>query len=54
LVADPSLGGILDGSLNKIPLPPAVTPTNPATPFTLYMDNNSMSDLWLLITWGHK
>jgi hypothetical protein len=55
LIPDQSLNGLLDGSLKNItPLPPAVSPTNPATPFTLYLDNNSMNDLWLLVTWGHK
>jgi hypothetical protein len=34
------------GSLNTIPLPA------PLGKFTLYLDNNSMDDLWLAVTWG--
>jgi hypothetical protein len=41
----------LDGSLNKIALPAAVTDaTHPV--LTLYLDNNSMEDLWVAQTWG--
>jgi receptor-binding and translocation channel-forming TcA subunit of Tc toxin len=51
LVKNPLLGNLLVGSLANIkPLPPAIT--DPAHPLTLYLDNNSMTDLWLAITWG--
>lgn len=49
--ADPLLNNLLTGSLNKIALPPAITDTT-HPPLTLYMDNNSMADLWIAITWG--
>jgi hypothetical protein len=51
LVADPLLNNLLTGSLNKIALPAAITDsTHP--PLTLYLDNNSIEDLWIAITWG--
>ena len=50
LVSNPLLGTLLAGSLVKITPPPAVT--DPAHPFTLFFDNNSMEDLWIAITWG--
>jgi hypothetical protein len=34
------------GSLNNIPVPAAIGT------FTLYLDNNSVDDLWLALTWG--
>jgi hypothetical protein len=52
LNSDPSLGGLLDGSLSKIAEPLAVSA--PSSPFTVYMDNNSMTDLWMMVTWGHS
>ena len=51
LTANPLLNNLLDGSLNKIALPAAITDaTHP--PLTLNFDNNSMEDLWMAITWG--
>lgn len=51
LAVNPLLNNLLTGSINKNPLPAAITDaTHP--PVTLYFDNNSMSDLWLAITWG--
>jgi len=51
MARNPLLGNFLAGSLNKLPLPAAVTDaTHP--PLTLYFDNNSMQDLWIAITWG--
>jgi hypothetical protein len=51
LVKNPALGNFFSGSLTKIALPAAVTDaTHP--PLTLYLDNNSMTDLWMAITWG--
>jgi Tc toxin complex TcA C-terminal TcB-binding domain len=50
LVSNPLLGNLLSGSLAKILPPPAVT--DPAHPFTLFLDNNSMEDLWIAIKWG--
>ena len=45
------LGGLLVGALAHIPLPAAVTDAA-HPPLTLRLDDNSMSDLWLAITWG--
>ena len=40
------------GNLVNIALPPVVDPTAPpAAPYTLYCDNNGMTDLWMAITW---
>jgi len=51
LAQNPLLGKLLTGSLPKILLPAAITDAlNP--PLTLYFDNNSMKDLWIVITWG--
>ena len=50
LVRNPLLGNLLAGKLAKIPMPPAVT--DPAKPFALRFDDNSMTDLWIAITWG--
>jgi len=51
LAANPLLNNLLTGSLNKIALPAAITDsTHP--PLTVYLDNNSMEDLWIAITWG--
>lgn len=51
LTVNPSLGNLLTGSLPKPLLPAAVTDaTHP--PLILYFDNNSMTDLWLAMTWG--
>lgn len=52
LTVNQAFGPLLAGSLTKIsPLPAAVTDAIHA-PLTLYFDNNSMTDLWLAITWG--
>jgi hypothetical protein len=51
LVRNPLLGHLLSGKLTNIPLPAAVSDaTHP--PLTLRFDDNSMSDMWLAITWG--
>jgi hypothetical protein len=52
LAPDPIYGKMpyCAGKLKDIPLPMAIT--DPKTPFTLYFSDNSMSDLWLAITWG--
>jgi hypothetical protein len=51
LKLDPS-SGLMAGSLENIGLPPVVAPTAPATsPYTLYCDNNGMTDLLMAITW---
>ncbi|MDR1968008.1 MAG: hypothetical protein LBQ32_04845, partial [Burkholderiaceae bacterium] len=48
---NPSLGGLLNGKLVKIALPSAITDaTHP--PLTVYLDNNSMDQFWIAITWG--
>jgi len=51
LITNPELNNLLTGSLNKIALPAAITDTT-HPPLTLYLDNNSMEDLWITITWG--
>lgn len=48
LAANPAMGGLLVGSLNK-PFPPAVSDAA----LSLTFDANSMEDLWLAITWGN-
>jgi Tc toxin complex TcA C-terminal TcB-binding domain len=48
LVSNPLMGNLLSGNLVSLPL--AVT--DPAHPFDLFFDNNSMVDLWIAITWG--
>jgi hypothetical protein len=50
LAPNPSFGNLLTGGLPKPLLPAAVT--DAAHPLTLYFDNNSMTDLWLAVTWG--
>ena len=45
LRADPTVGGLRTGSLAE-PLPAATGA------FTLYLDDNSISDLWLALVWG--
>lgn len=51
LALNPQFGSMLSGSMARIPLPAALTdPTHP--PLTLYLDNNSMKDLWIAITWS--
>jgi hypothetical protein len=50
LAPNPSFGNLLTGSLPKPLLPPAVT--DAAHPLTLYFDDNTMTDLWLAVTWG--
>jgi hypothetical protein len=48
---NPLLGNLLSGKLAKLPLPAAVTDaTHP--PLTIFVDNNAMQNLWLLVTWG--
>lgn len=48
---DPALN-LMTGSLVNVALPPVVDPANPpATPYTLYCDNNGMTDLWIAVTW---
>jgi hypothetical protein len=51
LVRNPLLGNLLTGKLANIPLPAAVTDAA-HPPLTLELDNNSMNDLWIAITWG--
>jgi hypothetical protein len=51
LAKNPSIGNLLNGSLNKIGLPSAITDaTHP--PLTIYFDDNSMEDLWMAVSWG--
>ena len=46
LVQDASLGDLRASTLTQIPLPP------PTGSWTLYVNDNSMVDLWLAVTWG--
>jgi len=50
LIRNPSMRNLLSGKLSKIPMPQAIT--DPAHPFALQFDDNSMSDLWMALTWG--
>jgi hypothetical protein len=51
LKLDPALG-LMTGSLLNIAPPPVVDPANPSpTPYTIYCDNNDMTDLWMIVTW---
>jgi hypothetical protein len=51
LTKNPSIGNLLNGPLNKIGLPSAITDaTHP--PLTIYFDDNSMEDLWMAVSWG--
>jgi hypothetical protein len=46
LVADKSLGGL------KVKKKMKTIPATPTGAFSLFMDDNSISDLWIAITWG--
>lgn len=46
LAKDASLGDLCAGKLTNIPLPA------PTGKFTLYLNDNSMEDLWLALAWG--
>jgi hypothetical protein len=46
LVADKSLGGL------KVKKKMKTIPVTPTGAFSLFMDDNSISDLWIAITWG--
>jgi hypothetical protein len=46
-----ALGSLLSGSLTKIGLPAAITDAA-HPPLMLYLDDNSMKNLWLAIQWG--
>jgi hypothetical protein len=51
LKLDPS-SGLMAGSLVNIALPPVSDPSAPlSAPYTLYCDNNGMTDLWMAVTW---
>ncbi len=45
---DPSLRNLLAGKLKNIARP------NPTGKVTLFLDDNTMDDLWLAVTWGAK
>jgi hypothetical protein len=51
LVRNPLMGDLLAGSLVKIPRPAAISDNNNA-PLTVTFNDNSMLDLWMVITWG--
>ena len=46
LARDVSLGGLLVGRFQKIALPA------PEGDLTLYVNDNSLNDLWIGLTWG--
>jgi hypothetical protein len=46
LSRDDVLGGLLRGNLASIPLPGSTGP------FSLYLDDPAVDDLWLILTWG--
>jgi Tc toxin complex TcA C-terminal TcB-binding domain len=46
LSRDDVLGGLLRGNLASIPLPASTGP------FSLYLDDPAVDDLWLILTWG--
>jgi hypothetical protein len=46
LVPDASLGMLRAGKLSNLPLP------NPTGNFTLYLNDQTMTDLWLALAWG--
>jgi receptor-binding and translocation channel-forming TcA subunit of Tc toxin len=48
LVTDQAMGGLRVGQLAEDPLPPALGA------FTLHLDDNSMRDLWLALSWGSE
>jgi hypothetical protein len=51
LKLDPS-SGLMAGSLVNISLPPVSDPSAPSSsPYTLFCDNNGMTDLWMAVTW---
>jgi hypothetical protein len=49
LTKDTNRGGLLVGKFKKIPLP---VPKDDFTDLTLFVDENSFSDLWIGLTWG--
>jgi len=54
LASNPALN-LMTGNLVNIALPTVVDPANlPATPYTIYCDNNGMKDLWMAVTWPKK
>lgn len=46
LVKDPPMGNLRGGMLTHI------SPPAPVGAFTLYLDDNSMNDIWFLVAWG--
>jgi len=48
LARDNSLGGLRTGKLTNIPLP------SPTGTLTLYLNDNTMKDLWFGVTWGKE
>lgn len=46
LTVNKNLGGLKEGKLDKISLP------SPTGMFSLFIDDNSMSDLWVSVKWG--
>jgi Tc toxin complex TcA C-terminal TcB-binding domain len=48
LLSDDTLGGLLAGTLAKIPLPA------PLGTLALHLDDNTMKDIWILLRWGAK
>jgi hypothetical protein len=53
LVKDPAFPGLRVGRLDKdkIPLPKPIH-SEPDDKFTIFLNDNSMDDLWIALTWG--
>ncbi len=51
LVRNPSMGNMAVGKLSNIPLPAAISDNN-HPPLSVTLDDTSMRDLWMAITWG--
>jgi hypothetical protein len=51
LSGDPDYPGLRRGKLDKNPLPKPIH-SGPEEKFTIFLNDNSMKDLWIAITWG--
>jgi Tc toxin complex TcA C-terminal TcB-binding domain len=51
MVKDPAFPGLRVGKLDKVPLPKSIH-SAPEEKFTIFLDDNSMGDLWIALYWG--
>jgi len=51
LVKDPAFPGLRVGKLDKIPLPKPIH-SAPEEKFTIFIDDNSIDDIWIALSWG--